>query len=385
MKISEIRRDIRAVARGGRDFAAWIRVCAVLDEVPDDVVRAHVDEIDAELDGWSAGIRHPLRPWIARLRAEGREPRMLFARVLGLAPDPLWRVLESPDIARIHTLSVARCGIDEAAAPELARRLAGIRVTRLDLSDNPIGAGIRHVLPLSLDGAFTALDTDMCRLAGAALETLAAEGTAFAVEELRLGLNHLGPRDVEHLAGLPGFERVRLLSFDGNKFLAAGVRALVDHAGPAGLAGLRELDLGGTQCGPGGAAILATDPAFARVETLDLRGCSIKDAGAAALAAATSLTSVRELNLAFNDLTAAGAGALLASTALAALERLDLSNNEIGDGVVDLIGRPGRLESLTLDDTYLSDRGRDALLALPLPDGLLDLRNMRDEDLTKYF
>jgi hypothetical protein len=180
------------VARRGRGAETWAEVCALLDDLPDGTVRAHVEEIDAELGGWPALNRYPWGNWVRRLRAEGQEPRLLLCRMLGLAPyrspsahaatdghDELWRALDSPDIARIHTLSVAYCGIDEATAPLLARKLARIRVTRLELSDNRIGAGIRHLLPLSLDGVFTSLDTDWCALAGA-FEVLAAEQTAFA-------------------------------------------------------------------------------------------------------------------------------------------------------------------------------------------------------------
>lgn len=52
MRISDARRLIRAVAAGGRDFSAWTEVCALLHELPDEAVREHIDEIDAELSGW---------------------------------------------------------------------------------------------------------------------------------------------------------------------------------------------------------------------------------------------------------------------------------------------------------------------------------------------
>jgi hypothetical protein len=374
---------IRALAKGKRSHAGWAEVCALLDELPDDVVRAHVDELEVEMDTWSPQLRAAPPRWAARLQTEGQEPRMQLCRVLGLSRitnrSDLWRALDAADAARIDVLGIAYCDLDEAAAPHLARRLARIGVEQLELMSIDIGAGIAHVLRLSLDGVLASLDAWSCGLGQGVLEAVVADGAAVGLRELGLADNHLKSRDVEHLARLPGLDGVRRLGLRGNKFLAAGVRALAERAP---LDGLRELDLEGTQCSDEGAAILAAAPAFARLEVLSLMACVVGDTGAASLAAATSLTALRELDLKFNRITAAGARSLLASTQLTALVRLQLDHNAIEDDIVEVLARSpqvARLTTLTLDDTYLSDEARAALQALPLPPGVLELLFLRED------
>jgi len=54
---------------------------------------------------------------------------MQLCRVLDLTRttnrDELWRALDAPDTAQIDALSIERCGLDEAAMPDLARRIPG--------------------------------------------------------------------------------------------------------------------------------------------------------------------------------------------------------------------------------------------------------------------
>jgi len=379
---------VRALAQGNHGHAEWSQVCALLDELSDDAVRVHLDELEAELNAWPPEFRTGRPRWAARLQTEGLEPRLQLCRVLGVGGMPagsamsradLWRALDSPDVARIEVLGIAYVEFDEVSAPDLARRLARIGVKRLDLMDIAIRGGISHIFRLSLDGVLAALDARSCGLGRGALETAVAAGAAIGLRELGLQDNFLKAPDVEHLARLPGLGGVRRLTLVNNTFLAAGVRVLVEHAP---LQELRSLNLEGTQCGAEGAALLATAPVFARLETLSLMGCDLKDAGAAALAAATSLTTLRELDLRFNHITAAGVRSLFASTQLRALERLDLSHNEIEDDIVEVLAsypQVARLVSLTLDDTYLSNEARAALLVIPLPTGVLDLRLLREE------
>jgi hypothetical protein len=375
-----------ALAKSKRDHAGWVEVCTLLDEFSDDAVRAHRVELEVELDAWSPQLRAAPPRWVARLRAGGQEPRVQLCRSLDLAfttnRDDLWRALDAPDAARIDILGVAYCDLDEAAAPDLARRLARIGVERLWLTGNRVGVGIVHVLHLSHDGVLVSLDAESCGLGQGALEVVVADGAAIGLGELGLAVNYLSPRDLEHLARLPGLDGVRRLSLGGNKFLSPGVRILAEQAP---LRELRGLNLEGTQCSDEGAAVLATAPAFARLETLSLMSCLVGDTGAASLAAATSLTALRELDLKFNHITAAGVRSLLSSTRLTALAQLQLTHNEtedeIEDEIVDVLAtcpQVARLASLTLDDTYLSDEARAALQALPLPAGVLDLWLLRE-------
>lgn len=373
---------IRVLAQGGRGHAEWEQVCALLDELSDDEVLAHVEELETELREWAPEFREtPLR-WVKQLEREGREPRAQLCRVLGLSSNPhldeLWRVLESPDVAHIDVLGIGDWGLDATKMPDLARRLALIGVKRLELTGHRIGAGLAHILPLSLDGELVSLRADSCGLGHGALEKVVAEGAATGLRELVLSLNYFSPRDLEYLARLPGLDRLRKLVLD-DKVLAAGVRVLAEQAP---LYGLQHLDLGGTQCGDEGAVLLATAPPFARLEKLSLWSCAITDAGAAALGAATSRTLLRELDLKFNRITATGVRSLLASMRLPELSRINLTGNEIGDDIVDVLAScplVAQLASLTMDDSYLSNDARAALQALPLPAGVLDLYPVRED------
>lgn len=377
--------SIRDLADHKRDYDGWSEACALLGEISDDAVRAHLDELEVELNAWSPHLRIAPPRWAARLQAEGHEPRVRLCRVLGLGAsrttnlDELWRALDSADVTKIDVLGIGDFGLNEQTIPDLARRLKRIGVKRLDLTGKTIGAGIVHILRLSCDGVLTSLTAESCGLGRGVLEAVVAEGGAIGLAELGLGLNFLKAPDLSHLARLPGLNGVRRLALPNNTFLAAGVRVLAEQAP---LEGLCELNLEGTQCGAEGAALLATAPAFARLETLSLMGCDLKDAGAVALAAASSRTTLRELDLRYNHITAAGVRSLLASPQLPALERLDLAHNEIEDDIVDVLARwpqVARLTSLVLDDTYLSNEGRAALQALPLPAGVLNLSLLRED------
>ena len=375
--------SIRALAQGKRGHEEWAAVCALFDELPDDTVKAHLNEFEIELQAWPAEFRETPRRWVARLRTEGREPRVQLCRVLGLSQktklDELWRALDAPDVTRIVVLGIGDIGLDGTMMPDLARRLARTGVKRLELTGENIRGGIEHILRLSCDGVLTSLTAESCGLGRGVLETVVAEGAMIGLHEFGLGLNFLKAPDLFHLARLPGLGGVRRLALANNTFLAAGVRVLAEQAP---LQELQHLNLEGTQCGAEGAALLATAPVLARLETLSLMGCDLKDTGAAALAAAVSLTTLRELDLKFNHITAAGVRSLLSAPQLPALERLDLSHNEIQDDLLDVLAscpQVARLTSLVLDDTYLSNEARTALQAMPLPSGMLDLHLLRED------
>jgi len=379
------RSSIRRLVQGSRGYQEWAKVCAVLDEISDDEVRSHLDELEEELSMWAPEFRPTPSRWAKRLQAEGQEPRVRLCRSLGLGGSPsnqpavrtqIWRALDSADVAKIDVLGVAYCEFDETAGLDLARRLAALRVKRLALLDVRVGAGISHIFRLSVDGELVSLRADSCGLGDGALEKMAAERAETGLRELALGLNYFSPRDLEYLAQLSGLDQLQRLVLD-DKFLAAGVRVLAERAP---LHGLKDLDLSGTQCGDEGAALLATAPTFARLEKLSLWSCAITDVGARTLSAATSRTLLRELDLKFNRITASGVRSLLASTHLPALSRMNLTDNEIGDDVVDVLAscpQVARLTSLVLDDMYLSNEARTALQALPLP--MLDLHLARED------
>ena len=215
---------IRAVAARKLNCDGWADVCALLDGLSDDTVRSHIDELELELNAWSPQLRSAPARWVARLQSQGHEPRVRLCRLLDVSRTPnrdeMYRTLDADDAMYISALVAERCGLDEAAMPGFASRLARIGVEQLWLRGNDIGSGILHVLRLSSRGVLRSLDAKSCGLGQGVLGAVAADGVVIRLHELGLADNHLGSQDVEFLARIPGLDEVQRLALGGNKFLA---------------------------------------------------------------------------------------------------------------------------------------------------------------------
>jgi len=97
----------------------------------------------------------------------------------------------------------------------------------------------------------------------------------------------------------------------GNKFTAAGVKALVNNwTADGAVVRLQDLFLANNQLGDAGAAVLKPLLIKTEFKKIDLSGNQIGDAGVVALAESLANSKVEELNLSNNQIGAAGARAL---------------------------------------------------------------------------
>jgi hypothetical protein len=371
----EARRRIREVATRSFNHFGWSEVCQTLDLLPDWEIRAHVDDLQREIAPWPSRLRIAPRRWAVQLGATGAEPKVRLCRTLALGKlttrDEVWRILSAPDLQAIEILRLVYCALDDTAAAELAERLSRTGIRRLEMLYVPVGCGIKHLFQLPHHSALVSVDVSACDPRDG-LAAMVADGARIGLREIGLNQASLASTDVDHLVALPGIAALRRLALPGNEIRDDGVRALAQLRWQR----LEELDLEATRCGAVGATMIGTVQAFPALQRLSLMLCDIGDEGAVAIAEGT-LANVRDLNLMYNGLTARGVSALLSSTRLPALRRLQLAGNPIGNDIVDVLARSprlGELERLTLDDACLSAEARTALLALPLPAGVLDLR-----------
>jgi hypothetical protein len=348
-------------------LAAWERLCAALDGLPDEVVRDNLRQLDALLEGWPATLRAAPPRWIARLAGGGGEPRAMVCRKARASGSGAWpndvQALQDPDASRVVELDLSDCGIDAAGCAVLADLLVGTGVSDVCVRGNRVGTGLAALLGPPPSGNLARVDAESCGIDNGSMAEIASAGAHIRLARLSLATNYLNARSMANLAGLSGFARLRELSLAGNKVLAAGVTALLDRGE---MLDLVRLDLEGTQCGDEGVARLASGSSLVHLETLTLASCGVGDAGAVRLAESSIAQHVKDLDLRFNYISSEGAFALLASPG--ALETLRLYRNTIGDELVEMLDRlpaPLTLKTLLLDSEQMSDDARVELQAHP--------------------
>lgn len=168
---------------------------------------------------------------------------------------------------------------------------------RLNLGDNPLGAGV--------------------------LATLAAGDRPTLLDTLQL--ERVGLRD-PLLPQRPGaaLARVQALDLSDNELAPGGLESILTRCG---LPPLRQLKLRSSRLGDDVARVLVGLPdQVARLEWLSLPGCGLTDAGVEVLAACPHLAHVRTLILDGNQMTALGAGRVLHSPHLTGLRDLSLQD-----------------------------------------------------------
>lgn len=320
----------------------------------------------------TSGWRAPRLEWVVHARAvldaswpeQARQARGALAlellgqpRLEGLACElrlereqvqrsPWTRLAQADHLRGLVALCARRCGVDPAAAQEIAGAPPLRRLRRLDLRGNALG----------VEGA----------------RALLAHPMWVALEELDLGVDVYGfTEDPEALQGLGAFERLRELSLDGLGLQNAGATALGELRAPAQLerldlsvnaigdrgarqlargallSHLRELSMANNPLrAPGAEALLEALPVGERLEELDLSGSFLGESGARALARAEHLRGLRRLRLADSDLGAAGVWALAQAEHLASLEVLDMHGVGMGDEGARALAQASQLSSL---------------------------------------
>ena len=318
--------------------AAWRALCRYLGgDVPRRGVL--VSTAQALLGAWPDELRvAPLAWWSAVRSGEDHAlwplARALDLSGLGLGDGDVRRIAESPALASMTCLTLARneIGPDGALALATSPHLPALR--SLDLSDNRIGS----------TGA----------------EALAGSRRLPSLEILSLAANGVGPRGAQALARtcLP----LRVLDLSANRIEPSGAAALAASDPLGGLEVLRAADNG---IGSDGLAAIGASRTLQRLRELDVSDNAIGPSGAAALALSPNAGAFRKLLLGRNSLGVHGVELLATSNRFSSLERLDLSSNALGAaGAMALAASPlaRRLEALELGDNGLGDTGLAALL-----------------------
>ncbi len=344
------------------EMARWRAFCATADALSDAQVNEQGAELARECADLPAPVRIAARPWATRLVQRGSEPRLRLCRALSLEwskLDQLWRALDAADAQTIEVLYLSG-RLERAAAPELARRVGRLPVTQLVLRCPELGAGLAALFGILRLRSLGARDSGLQR----ELEAVAAEADS-RVMELDLGTNFLRPADLDHLVRIRGLERLERLVLTHNTFRSDGAAVLATRL-PCEL---RALDLEGCHISDGGFASLAGSTRFSNLESLNARGSHTDDDGVIAFAASTGFPALAELRLGDAAITPVGVRALLTSTNFPALKSLELRGNSIDDGIVEVLksSGTGSLTSFELDDGYMTDEAREALVGLGLP------------------
>lgn len=261
------------------------KLAGVVSELADCPELANVVELD--VSGNELGSRG-LRPLFASPHLTGL--RRLELSNCGIDPFGVRFLAEAPMLAGLHTLDLARNGLGAPGAEALAAspNLSGLR--ELNLHGNGIAvAGIR---------------------------ALAASNRLGPLVTLRLGDNYLGEGTIA-LTAWPGLHRLTTLDLSGNLLHNAEAEAL---ASSRFLRELQALDIGVNRIGDRGAELLAgSRGVFDSLVSLRLTRNEIGDRGALALAHATGLAALRELDLAENRIGESGGQALATSASLTRL------------------------------------------------------------------
>ena len=241
------------------------------------------------------------------------------------------------------------------------------RVRELDLCGNDLGNGGLNVLLRSPHlGRVESLDISYNGIDEAGAGRLAESLLLPQLRALRInGNSEIGSAGLAALAESPGFAGVRFLDISGSDIDDKGIAALVrsEHA-----VRLHTLILHGNHIGDDGLAVLATSELLSRLlahePRLDLRQNQIGAAGLKKLLESPRILPVVALDLAGNSLGDGGAHALATSAFLPKLRRLALAQNRMGNfGAIALAHSPlmERLAFLDVSSNALTQEGIDAL------------------------
>lgn len=194
----------------------------------------------------------------------------------------------------------------------------------------------------------------------------AAAGPLFAREPVtEVALTDLDEESIEALLDAAWLPRVRHLILRG----AVGEEGFASLCAARAAKNLRALNATANELTGGALAELGTG--LPRCRSLVLTANPLGDEGITGLCGWGALASVESLYLAECEISARALGKLLADGVFAQLDKLCLTGNELGDAGATAIADHARnlpaLRYLELRNTGISDAGRGALLAAPLP------------------
>ncbi|MBX9627669.1 MAG: TIGR02996 domain-containing protein [Gemmataceae bacterium] len=292
-----------------RDIGAFVR------EADDLFAKYPIDSLEL------VGTRHQDVAVLERCRWLGQIARLDVPE--GAGRPLVRRLLAVPGFEGVTDLQIGpTLSVEETAQAVLRSRLFP-RLTALGYRDERGRVVAERLSRVAGPARLRTLDLSGNRLTADALAPLLPSPVMAGVETFDLSDNRLGPDGARELAAAqpPALRALRLLrTVPGD----AGVGAM---AGNGVLLGLRLLDLGGNNLGPGAAKALAAAPAVGGLRVLDLTHNRLGDAGAVSLARCPHLGEPLSLDLADNEVGDQGAVALAQSPNLAGLLALNLRMN----------------------------------------------------------
>jgi|GEM_PF-3911253 len=364
--------------------------------MPEPAALAAIDDMTSALESWPDELRATMcgMDWDDHFFDGHPDPRSVIVR--NLRYDRFF-------VGRYGGMMIRGRTLGAGDMKSLASAKGASRLTRIDLSYNPIGsAGARSLSAAKHLGALRELRLGGCDLDGAALGALARakffpqlclldvesnklEGAAIGPlfegdttpEELHLGSNPLGAAGAAAIAqgAKPSTKRLIL---DSAELGEEGARALAACPHPLDVLLLSQNDLGDEGLGALASGSLraksltVTHDSISRdglaallearwpLASLSLASNALDDEAARILAEAGPDT-LETLELGDNDLSAVGLGLLVER--LDGLTSLDLGTNRVG-AFRELAPSMRKLEHLDVSDNRLGDDGARALLAV---------------------
>jgi uncharacterized protein (TIGR02996 family) len=348
-----------------------------------------------------------------------RSPRLAGLRVLNLSRQRinlggLQALLSSSYLQRLEELHLRSNGIDDVS--RFIGRPEGAPLSRLDLSDNPLGdGGVRVMAQWPRSAKLACLGLDTCEISEDGIHALTGAPCWATLCRLDLSRNPLGSEGVlalagakppgrlhelrltdcdldseagEALAAIPWLANLQSLDLSRNALKAHGVYYLGWLAGGA----LRSLSLARTGMGPEAVAELAplwpqmvvldlsdnhlrtglgklmAAGAAPHLQTLRLRSADFPRGGLEGLLQPGVCPSLHTLVLAGNTRQTIGLQKLLKSELAGQLRDLDLSRCGLGDADAHLLAQTpalARLNRLNLRDNTFGEEGLVALAQSP--------------------
>lgn len=354
--------ELRSLLHAAPTEASWPRLCTLLESWDaEQLAMSVVPYAVTYVQRWPASIPRPApNTWGTTLLSHEPCPQLLLADALSLSADltrgRAQRVLNSPSLANLETLSLSLCALDDEGLEALTSTRHLDRLRHLHL--NSLGLQDEGALALAQSPALKQLQT----LSLASNQITAAgvyaltQAQMIGLQRLDLSESLLGDEVMEVFAQSPW--RLKSLGLGLNQLGPRGAGALGRSSWASSL---ERLDLRRNPLGGLGVSALARASCLSSLNTLLLAGVGLGPEGIMALAGSALLSQLRLLNLSFNELGDEELVLLLSTSRMSALTSLDLSNNYISDDGVFALAHASpqldRLETLSLSGNHISDRG----------------------------
>ncbi|MEM7310561.1 MAG: pentapeptide repeat-containing protein [Planctomycetota bacterium] len=241
-----------------------------------------------ELHLWDNEIGAPGAAFLAARRdlSEVDELHMWGNRI---GDQGLRSILGAPWMSALRLLDVGRNQLTKDALDDLSSVDRPLRLLRLDLSENDLGAGVSALVRSGVVGRVNLLDLNRTGVGSDELRTMCDGRQLPYLQDLKLSRNRLAAADLVRLAQSPLGQTLRSLRLDHNRL---GSDALLEIARQLDFPSLHDLDVASCELGESDVVALARDANLPQLRRLVLAGNSV---GAGAEALSSNLDRFPEL------------------------------------------------------------------------------------------